>query len=55
MKLWAPKVTRVLDVGISRFSLRSLEIKSHLHVAPVERCRVYYKGKVVVSPKFGPW
>ncbi len=25
--------------------------KSHLDVAPMERCKIYYKGKVVASPK----
>jgi len=29
--------------------------KSDLDVSPVERCKVYYKGEVVASPKFGPW
>jgi hypothetical protein len=29
--------------------------KSLLDVGPVERCRIYYKGKVVASPKSGPW
>ncbi len=32
-------------VGISGLPLGSLETKSHLDVAPVERCRVYYKGE----------
>jgi hypothetical protein len=29
--------------------------KSHLDVAPVERHKVYYKGKVVASPKSELW
>ncbi len=41
-KLWASKVTRV---PISRLPLGSVGTKSHLVVAPVERCRVYYKGE----------
>jgi hypothetical protein len=45
MKLWAPKVTRVTFVGISGLPLGSLGTKNHLDVAPVESCRVYYKGE----------
>jgi hypothetical protein len=26
-----------------------------LDVGPVERCKIYYRGKVVASPKSGPW
>jgi hypothetical protein len=44
-KLWAPKVARVPFVGISGLPLGSLRTKSHLDVAPVERCKVYYKGR----------
>jgi len=29
--------------------------KNHFNVGPVERCRVYYKGNIVASPKSGPW
>ncbi len=65
MKLWAPKVARVLVVGISRLPLGSPGTKSHLDVAPVERCKVYYKGEGggfpqvrtvmgLVSPNY-PW
>ncbi len=43
-KLCSPKVTGVPVVGISRFPLRSPGTKGHLDVAPVERCREYYKG-----------
>jgi hypothetical protein len=32
-------------MGISRLPLGSFETKSHLDVAPVERCREYYKGE----------
>jgi hypothetical protein len=63
-KLCAPKVARVLDVRISRLPLGSLGTKSHLHVAPVERRKIYYKGEgggfpqvqamvSLVSPKLG--
>ncbi len=44
-KLWALKVARVLVVAISGLPLGSPRTKSHLDVAPVERCRVYYKGE----------
>jgi hypothetical protein len=43
-KLCALKVARILGVAISGFPLRSPGTKSHLDVALVERCRVYYKG-----------
>jgi hypothetical protein len=42
-------------MGISRFPLGSLETKWHLGVSPVANHIVYYKGKVVVSPKYEPW
>jgi hypothetical protein len=32
-------------VGISELPLGSPGTKSHLDVAPVERCRVHYKGE----------
>jgi hypothetical protein len=44
-KLWAPKVAGVQMVGILGLPLGSPRTKSHLDVASVERCRVYYKGK----------
>jgi hypothetical protein len=44
-KLCALKVARVLVVGIWRLPLGSPETKSHLDVALVERCKVYYKGE----------
>jgi hypothetical protein len=44
-KLWAPKVARILVVGIPGLPLRSLETKCHLDVVPVERHRKYYKGE----------
>ncbi len=44
-KLCALKVARVPGLGISGFPLGNPRTKSHLDVAPVERCRVYYKGE----------
>ncbi len=44
-KLCALKVMRVPIVGILGLPLGSPGTKSHLDVAPVERCKVYYKGK----------
>jgi hypothetical protein len=44
-KLCALKVAGVPNVGISRLPLGSPGTKSHLDVAPVERCKVYYKGE----------
>jgi hypothetical protein len=39
------KVARVPIVGISELPLGSPKIESHLDVAPVESCRVYYMGE----------
>jgi hypothetical protein len=44
-KLCAPRVARVPAVGIPGFTLGNLGTKSHLDVAPVESCKVYYKGE----------
>ncbi len=44
-KLCTFKVVKVSIVGISRLSLASPRIKSHLDVALVEMCKVYYKGE----------
>ncbi len=44
-KLCAHKVAGVPTVRISRLPLGSPETKSHLDVAPMESCRVYYKGE----------
>jgi hypothetical protein len=44
-KLRVSKVTGVLTGGISGLPLRSPGKKSHLDVASVESCRVYYKGE----------
>jgi hypothetical protein len=55
-KLWCPKVARVSTLAIWGLPLGSPGTKSHLDVGLMERCRVYYKGgKVVASPKSGPW
>jgi hypothetical protein len=58
-KLWGPKIEEVPDVGILRLPLGSPRTKSHLDVAPMERCKEYYMGegggfpqvRVVMSPK----
>jgi len=57
-KLWGPKVIGVPTLAISGLPFGSFEIKCNLNVGLMERNRVYYKregGKVVASPKFGPW
>jgi len=41
------------ELGDSQFG--SPKKKRHLDVAPVVCHKEYYKGKVMVSPKFGPW
>jgi hypothetical protein len=50
-KLWAPKVTGVLMVRISRFPLGSPKTKSYLDVASAETCIIYYKGEGGGFPK----
>jgi hypothetical protein len=56
VKVWDPKVAGVPPVRISGLSFGSPRTKCHLDVAPVERCREWYKGgKVVASPKSRPW
>jgi hypothetical protein len=44
-KLCALKVMGVLVVGISRLPFGSPKTKSHLDVAPMESCKVYYMGE----------
>jgi hypothetical protein len=44
-KFWGSKVARVPAGRISGLPLGSPEKKSHLDVASVENCRVYYKGE----------
>jgi len=50
-----PKIARVIILAISRLPLGSPGKKGHLDVGLMERYKVYYKGKVVTSPKSGPW
>jgi hypothetical protein len=54
-KLWGPKVVKVPTLAISGLPLGSLETKSHLDVGPMGNHRIYLRGKVVASPKSGPW
>jgi hypothetical protein len=54
-KLWGPKIVEVPTMGIPGLPLESPGTKCHLDVAPVERHRIYYKGKVVASPKSRLW
>jgi len=44
-KLWAPKIVKVLIMGISKLPLGNSETKWHLDVDPVARHIVYYKGE----------
>jgi hypothetical protein len=44
-KLWGPKVVGIPIWGISRLPFGSPRTKCHLNMAPMERCRVYYKGE----------
>jgi hypothetical protein len=44
-KLWAPKVAKVLDVGISKLPLGSPGTKWHLGAGPMAKHKVYYKGE----------
>jgi hypothetical protein len=50
-KLWGSKVPGVPFGAISGLPLGSPGKNSHLDVASVESCRVYYRGKVVASPQ----
>ncbi len=45
MKLCTSTIVKVPDGGISGLSVGSLGTKIHLDVAPMERCKVYYKGE----------
>jgi hypothetical protein len=54
-KLWGPKATEVSTLGISGFPFGSPETKCHLDVGLMERHKVYYKRKVVASPKSELW
>jgi len=44
-KLWAPKVAKVISLGISGLPLGSPRTKCDLDVGIVERHKVYYKGE----------
>jgi hypothetical protein len=50
-RLWAPKVTGVLIVRISRFQHRNLGTKWHLGVGPVARHKENYKGEGGAFPQ----
>jgi hypothetical protein len=54
-KLWAPKVTRVSYVGILGLWLGSPGTKWHLGASPIVSTKYTIRGKVVASPKSGPW
>jgi hypothetical protein len=45
VKLWGPKVVRVLTLGILGLPNGSPKTKCHLDVGLVERQKIYYKGK----------
>ncbi len=51
----APKLWESRLAGFPDSHSGVLGETSHSDVGPVERSRVYYKGKVVASPKSGPW
>jgi len=44
-KLWAPKVVRVLSLGILGLPCGSLGTKCHLDVGLVKRHKIYYKER----------
>jgi len=50
-KLWAPKVSGDLVVGISGLPLGSPRTKCNLNVGPMPRHKVYYKGEGVCFPQ----
>jgi hypothetical protein len=54
-KLLDSKVEGVPILGISGFSLESHRTKWHMDADPVVRHKEYYRGMVLVSPKFGLW
>ncbi len=51
MKLYAPKVIGIPDVGIPRLALGSPRTKGHLDVAPMESYIEYYKGEGAGFPQ----
>ncbi len=52
-KFCAPKVAQVVTLGILGLPLGNPETKCHLDAGPMAMHRIYYKGKVVASPKSG--
>jgi hypothetical protein len=54
-KLWGPKVTRVLTLGILGFPFGSPKTKCHLDVGLVGGTKYTIRGKVMASPMFEPW
>ncbi len=54
-KLWGSRVVGVLTLGILGLPFGSPGTKCHLGVGLMEKHKVYYKGKVVASPKSRPW
>jgi hypothetical protein len=54
--LSAPKVIGVVVMGIlGLLSLGSPGTKSHLDVAPLERCKIYYMKEGGGFPRIWPW
>jgi len=54
-KLWAPKITRIRVMEISRLPLGSPGTKWHLVLVPWPCIEYTIRGKVVASPKSGSW
>jgi hypothetical protein len=54
-KLWGSKVMGIPTLAILGLPLRSPETKSHLDVGSWRGITYTIRGKVVVSPKSGPW
>jgi hypothetical protein len=54
-KLWGCKIAGISILGILGLPNGIPGTKCHLDVSLVKRHKVYYKGKVVASPKSGPW
>jgi hypothetical protein len=52
---FVPKVVEVPIMGILGLPFGSLRTKCHLDVGLVKRYIIYYKGKVVASPKSRLW
>jgi hypothetical protein len=50
-----PQSWKIHNFGNFEIPIWESRDKMSFGCAHVERCRVYYKGKVVASPKFGPW